>query len=242
MRFFGLHIAGTSVPSGELCPKSLRSTSLLPWTLLPLLLIINPDKVLCQGDLTPGQHNTNPITGCTGYNPARLIFTTPTSGGLPPYSYQWQLNNMAIPGETLNWFDPPQINVPGVYSYNCVITDASGTVVATNPKVITVVPDPTVAISGAGTFCLDTAVTLTATVTYGIGTFSYQWQLSVDNSTFTSVPGATASTYSPATSTAGTLYYRVNIFPAVGSCNNAVSAAVAVTVNGLPVTSLIYHF
>ncbi|MFA5815587.1 MAG: hypothetical protein WC865_08200 [Bacteroidales bacterium] len=232
MRFSGLHTAGTAVPLGELCLKSLWKTSLLIFCTLTLST---------PSALIPGKHNTTPITGCTGYNPAKLTFTTATSGGLPPYAYQWQLNDIAIPGDTLSSFDPPQITVAGSYSYNCAITDASGTVVTTSPKVITVVADPTVTITGAGIVCLNTTITLTSIVTDGIGTISYQWQSSVENVTFNSIPGATASTYSPVTSIAGTLYYRVNIYPAVGSCNNAASAPVAVTVNALPTTSLIYH-
>jgi hypothetical protein len=192
--------------------------------------------------LMPGKHNSNPVTACTGYNPAQLTFTTPTSGGRPPYTYQWQLNNTAIQGETLSSYDPPQITVAGTYSYNCAITDADGTVVFTLPKIVTIVPDPQVTLSGGGITCFDTPVTLMALVTDGTGNVSYQWQSSSDNVAFISIPGATASMYSPSTSTAGTLFYRVNIFPAVGSCNNATSMGLSVIVNPLPSTSLIYHF
>lgn len=250
MRLFGFHTAGTAVPLGEVCQKNSWKTTRLILFLLLQMMIIYPDKTLGQyililstpPVLTPGKHNTTPITGCTGYNPAQLTFTTATSGGLLPYAYQWQLNNIAIPGEILSSYNPPQLTVAGSYSYNCAITDASGTVVYTVAKLISIVPDPTVSISVGGIVCLNTTLTLTSTITGGIGTISYQWQSSVENVTFNSIPGATASTYLPVTSIAGTLYYRVNIFPAVGSCNNATSVAVAVTVNALPATSLIYHF
>lgn len=250
MRFFGIHTAGTAVSSGELCQKKNWKTTRLILFLLLQMLIIYPDKTLGQyililstpPVLIPGKHNTTPVTGCTGYNPAQLTFTTATSGGLPPYTYQWQLNNIAIPGEILSSYNPPQLTVAGSYSYNCAITDASGTVVYTVAKLISIVPDPTVSISGGGVVCLNTTLTLTSTITDGIGTISYQWQSSVENITFNSIPGATTSTYSPVTSIAGILYYRVNIFPAAGSCNNAKSAAMTVTVNALPATSLIYHF
>lgn len=249
MRFFGIHTAGTAVPLGELCQKNSSRTIRLTLFLLLQIVIIHPDKALGQcililstpSVLTPGKHNTTPVTGCTGYNPAQLTFTTATFGGLPPYTYQWQLNNIAIPGEILFSYNPPQLIVAGSYSYNCAITDASGTVVYTVAKLISIVPDPAVSISVGGIVCLNTTLTLTSTITDGIGTISYQWQSSVENVTFNSIPGATASTYSPVTSFAGTLYYRVIIHPAVGSCNNATSAAVAVTVNALPATSLIYH-
>jgi hypothetical protein len=192
--------------------------------------------------LMPGKHNSTPITACTGYNPAQLTFTTAPSGGQPPYGYQWQLNNTAIPGEILASYDPPQIMLAGTYNYNCTITDADGTIVFTLPKIVTIVPDPQVTVSGGGSVCFEALVTLMAIVTDGTGTTAYQWQFSPDNVAFTTIPGATASMYSPSTSIAGTLFYRVNIFPAVGSCNNATSTGVPVTVNPLPSTSLIYHF
>lgn len=207
-----------------------------------MLLVCLPVVVTAQTVLTSGKHNTTPISSCAGYNPARLVFTVAPSGGTPPYYYQWQLNNMAIPGETLNYFDPPQINVPGVYSYNCTITDAAGTMVSTGWKVITIVADPAVSVTGAGSVCLNSPVTLLAFITGGTGNLACQWQSSADNVTFTLIAGATAFSFAPATNTVETWWYRVSIFPAVGSCNNAVSAAVAVTVNGLPATSSIYHY
>lgn len=249
MRFLGIHTAGTAVPLGELCQKNSWRTTRLTLFLLLQVVIIHPNKALGQfililstpPVLVPGKHNTTPVTGCTGYNPAQLKFTTATSGGLPPYAYQWQLNNVAIPGEILSSYDPPQLTVTGSYSYNCAITDAGGTVVFTSVKLISIVPDPSVTISGGGIFCQNTILTLTSAIKDGTGTISYQWQSSVENVTFNNIPGAVASTYSPPTSMAGTFYYRVLIIPSVGSCNNTTSTAVPVTVNVLPSTSLIYH-
>ena len=191
--------------------------------------------------LTPGKHNITPITACTGYNPAQLIFSTAPTGGLPPYSYQWQVNNLLIPGEVLYFYNPPQLTVAGIYYYNCSITDAAGMVVYTVAKAITIVPDPSVTISGEATLCLNDVVILSSFVTNGTGTLYYQWQSSADNITYTSIAGATISAYSPSTSIAGILYYRVIILPAVGSCNNAISLPSLITVLALPKTSIIYH-
>jgi hypothetical protein len=249
MKFIGLHTAGTDVPLGGLCPKNVRRTPVFLLILLLPVWMAHPGEAFCQHEsiltippvLIPGKHNTTPIMGCTGYNPALLTFTTPTSGGLPPYSYQWQLNNAAILGETLSFYNPPPIIAAGSFSFNCAITDANGTAVYTMAKLIIIVPDPVVTISGGGEVCLNTTITLISTVTDGIGTFTYQWQSSLENLQFDTIPGATASTYSPDTATAGTLFYRVSIFPAVGSCNNSTSGAMVVTVIATPYTSLIYH-
>jgi hypothetical protein len=250
MSFIGPHIAGTTVPSPCYCPKSSWRAYFPALILVVQSWLTDSDKVLCQNAMefpTPsvliaGKHNTTPITGCTGYNPALLVFTTSTTGGLPPYTYQWQLNNLPLAGETLPFYDPPQIVVAGSYSYNCAIADAAGAAVFTLPKLITIVADPEADIAGGGVYCQHTVITLTFTVTAGTGTNSCQWQSSAENITFINIPGANGPTYLAPASAAGIIYYRVNIFPAAGSCNNATSPAVAVVVNALPATSPIYHF
>ena len=182
--------------------------------------------------LVPGKHNSTPIAACSGYNPARLTFTTAPSGGLPPYAYQWQQNSVAIPGETLSSYDPPQLTAAGVYGYNCSITDAAGTTVFTEAKLITIVPDPGVTISGGGIMCLNSTITLTSFITDGTGAYTFQWDSGPSAAgPWTPVPGATADHYSPVTSAAGTVYYRLNLYPSAVSCNNVTSTPVAITVN-----------
>jgi len=251
MSFFGLHTAGTAVPLGELCQENVWRASKPILFLLLQLFITYPNKVLGQyilifstpSALIAGKHNTTPITGCTGYNPANLTFTTATSGGLPPYAYQWQLNNIAIPGETLSSYDPPQLTAAGSYSYNCIITDASSTVVYTVAKLITIVPDPVVTVSGGGIVCQNNTVSLTSSIINGTGNYTYRWESGPSvTGPWTRVSGATSDNYSPVTSAGGTIYYHLFVDPSTGSCNNVTSSAVAVTVNALPTTSLIYHF
>ena len=182
--------------------------------------------------LMPGKHNSTPITACTGYNPARLTFTTAPSGGLPPYAYQWQQNNIAIPGETLSSYDPPQLAVAGSYSYNCAITDSGGTVVFTEAKVITIVPDPVVTISGGGIVCQNSSISLTSSIIYGTGTYAYQWESGPSVAgPWTPVSGATSDNHSPVTSAGGTIWYHLLVNPTAASCNNVTSPAMAVTVN-----------
>ncbi len=236
-------------PLGELCPKSRWSTGKLNGVLLLSILIISSGKALAQSVimlstpsvLTAGKHNTTSLTACTGFNPSLLTFTTATSGGQLPYEYQWQLNNTAIAGATLSSYDPAQLTTAGLYSYNCAITDAAGTVVYTTAKLITILQDPSVSVSGGGSHCAGTPVTLYSAVSEGTGGIAFQWQSSADNIAFTNIPGATGPTYSPETATSGTLFYRVIINPSVGSCNNATSPPAEVTIQALPVTSMIYH-
>ena len=182
--------------------------------------------------LNAGTHNTNPLTECQGYHPDILTFITAPSGGNAPYSYQWQLNGVAITGATLANYDPSPLLAAGTYSYNCIVTDACGTSQATAVKVITIVSDPTVAITGAGTVCQNGSITLTATISGGTGSYNYKWESGPTAAgAWTTIPLATSSTYSPSTSAVGTIYYHVIISPASGACNNDLSPSVAVIVN-----------
>ena len=160
---------------------------------------------------------------------------------MPPYTYQWLLNDVALPGETNSAYDPPKITSAGIYRYNCAVTDASGIAAYTAAKPITIYSDPTVALSGGGITCQNEVITLTTEISNGTGLYTYQWFSSFDKVVFIAIVGATNPTYLPVTSVAGTLYYRATIYPSVGSCNNATSQPVAVTVNAMPVTSSIYH-
>ncbi len=185
-----------------------------------------------------GGHDVNAVSACVGYNPnITLTIDSPVlSGGLGPYLYQWQLNGAAISGETNTTFTPPILTSPGPYSYNCVITDACGTILSTIPKVITIFPDPLVSISGGGNVCLNASVTLTSTVTPGTGAYNYRWESSpTGTDPWTIVYSGPSSTYSPPTSAGGTTYYRLVLEPNVGSCDNATSNVISVTVIPLPV-------
>jgi hypothetical protein len=104
---------------------------------------------------------------------------------------------------------------------------------------VTVVPDPIVTISPASySVCVGGPATLTANVSGGAGTASYQWQSSIDNSTFNDISSATSSTYNAPTTTPGIRYYKVNITQTGSGCA-ATSGSVAVTVTALPTTATV---
>ncbi len=178
--------------------------------------------------LVPGAHNTDPLIECSGYNPDILSFTTPISGGNPPYNYQWRLNGTDITGATSATYDPAPLIPSGDYSYDCIVTDGCGSSFTTSAKLITIVPDPSVGISGNASVCQNGSVTLTANITNGTGTYLYQWRI---GPSWTDIPGATNQTYNPPTSGAGTFDYQVFINPAHPECNQATSPTFTLTVN-----------
>ena len=186
-----------------------------------------------------GAHNTTPLTECAGYNPANLTFTTPVSGGLPPYVYQWQENGIAIPGATLSDYDPPALLTAGTYNYNCIVTDQCGNSYTTVPKIITIVSDPSVSITGPAAVCQNEVATLTANVTGGTGTYAYEWRSSPNGiNAWTAIPGMTGNTFSPTTSITGIFYFQVYLNPSHPECNNTSSATFTFTINAIPSCTL----
>ncbi len=194
-----------------------------------------PATITMATALSAGAHNTDPITECAGYNPFGLNINAPApSGGLPPYSYNWQLNGTSLGAASLSTYNPPQLTTAGTYSYNCVVTDSCGSAASTTPKVITIIADPTVTITGVLAVCKNASSLLTANVSNGFGSITYKWQSGPTiTGAWTDIPGATSATYSPPTTAAGTFYYQVVVSASGAGCDNA-SAIVTFVVYPLP--------
>jgi uncharacterized repeat protein (TIGR02543 family) len=93
------------------------------------------------------------------------------------------------------------------------------------------------------------SVSLTVAATVSVGTITYQWQSSSNNSSWSNISGATSASYSAPTSTVGTLYYRcVATATKDGvsktSTSNSASVAVAATptpsINTQPAAKSVY--
>ena len=87
-------------------------------------------------------------------------------------------------------------------------------------------------IGTAQSICYNTApaaLTETAVPTGGPGGYTYQWQSSPDNATWTSIVGATAMGYAPPVLTTNT-YYRRQVTS--GTCGTVNSASILITVYG----------
>ncbi len=75
------------------------------------------------------------------------------------------------------------------------------------------------------------AFTSTALPTGGTGSYTYQWQSSPDNITYTNIAGATSTTYAPGALTAITYYRRQETS---GSCGTVSSNVITININPLP--------
>ena len=180
---------------------------------------------------------------CLG-SPAAAFSVSATGAGL---TYQWYSNTTAsntggtvVGGATAASFTPSTA-VAGTMYYYCVVggTCPPAVTSAVSGAVITIVlptfPAPP-AITPVPVCLGGTTASLSVNAGAGVGTiFGYQWYSNVVSSTTggTLIVGATFPTYTPLTTTSGTLYYYCVVTNSL-SCSAASSILGAVTVNSLP--------
>ena len=174
---------------------------------------------------------------CSGSAPALLTGVAPSNGTSPTYQWQISLNNSTytdISGANALNYQPGALTTTTYYKQ---LQNATGTCtgpLATN--VVTISMNPVLlvgSISASQSICAGTAPAQLAGVAPSNGTSpSYQWQSSLNNSTFTNVTGATTLNYQPGTLSAVT-YYR-QLQNATGTCTGPLATNV-VTISMNPV-------
>ncbi|MBC6989970.1 gliding motility-associated C-terminal domain-containing protein [Hymenobacter sp. BT491] len=174
-------------------------------------------------------------TLCPGATPAPLTSAAPAGGGTGTFAYQWEAsidNNTwtAIPGATT-----PTLALGPLTATTYLrrqVTSGGCTTAPSNVVTLTVLPALT-----AGSITADQNIcsgatpspfTSVAPATGGTGTYAYQWESSVDNTTWTAIPGATNPTYAPGPLTVTTFFRRQA--SSGGGCAPAVSNVVTITV------------
>jgi RHS repeat-associated protein len=153
-----------------------------------------------------------------------------TCGG--SYTYQWYSSPdgttfSQVSGATGQNYQPGSLTATVYYKR---LTTCNSTAYTTNTAQVTVYPQLIVGsiVPASQNINYNTAAaTLTlSSVSGGSGSNTFQWQSSPDNSTWTNISGATATTYSPGTLTT-TTYYRV-VVTSNGVTVNSSSAIVGV--------------
>ena len=167
------------------------------------------------------------ITGaasvCSGINSTVLTLSGNTG------TIQWQSSSdnisfTTITGATASTFTAT--NLTATTYYRAVVTSGVCSLATTASVTITVSPTSVVgSIAGATSVCSGTNSTV---LTLSGNTGTIQWQSSTDNITFTTIAGATASTYTASNITA-TTYYRAVVTS--GVCSSATTASVTITVS-----------
>src|SRR5664280_2262975 len=191
--------------------------------------------ITVYGQLTAGTIGTAQ-TICYSTAPAALTQLTAPTGGPGGYTYQWQdspdnVTFTNILGATGVGFAPPVLTANKYYRRN--VTSGTCGTVSSGSILITVYGQFTAGTIGtAQTICYSTApaaLTQLTAPTGATGAYTYQWQDSPDNVTFTNIVGATGVGFAPPVLTANK-YYRRNVTS--GTCGTVSSTSVLITVYG----------
>lgn len=152
------------------------------------------------------------------------LFTPNVSGGTLPYTYQWCLNGIALPGATgSSWTFSPSST--GVYSVYVNVTDGAGFRVKSNVATISVSQALSVAISYTSDLVdVGQSSLFTASVTGGTLPYTYQWYRNG-----TAIPGANNASWTFTPNSTGFLNIYVNVTDGVSF--TAKSNVLNITVN-----------
>jgi gliding motility-associated-like protein len=174
-------------------------------------------------------------TLCGGATPAPLTSVALATGGTGTIDYQWEssLNNttwVAIPGATGATYAPGALTAT-TYFRRRASSGSTCAPVLSNVITITVSPALTAGTIGTDqTLCAGTtpaALGSAAAAGGGTGSYTYQWESSPNNATWTAIPGATNLTFAPG-AVAATTYYRRSVTS--GACGPAYSNVITITV------------
>jgi hypothetical protein len=205
-------------------------------------VFVNP--VIANNTITADQ------TICSGGTPAALTGSTPTGGNGTTYNYLWESSTTsAVAGFTTAGGTSNTIDyTPGALAvttwFRRTVTSGGCTDISIT---IQITVNPLIAnntIAAAQTICSgSTPAALTGTMpTGGDGTtYNYLWESSTSSAVagFVTASGTSNTIGYVPGALAQTTWYRRNVTSA--GCTGT-SAAIAITITPLPITSLIYHF
>ncbi len=166
-----------------------------------------------------------PDEGICFSNQPQLLVADPPTGGDGTYLYQWQssTDNITfsdIPGATTLSYQPPLLTQTTYYRLRQTNTCA---LVFTPTTTISVLDEfiPG-AVSADQLICYNTQPTPVSAdpPTGGDGNYTYQWQSSTDDITYTDIAGATSLSYQPGLLTTPT-YYHLNQICICGTVTTA---------------------
>ncbi len=173
------------------------------------------------------------------------ITAAPLAGSGTYSSYSWYSEPpgsstfLVVSGVTTSSysFSPSTNAALGAYHFEATVTDSNGATSLFSSEVsVTVSADPTVSISPSGPLTYSvgqSASQLTATVTYsGSNTASVEWYSnSADSNTGGTDTGVSGTSFTPSTSTSGSVYYYASVTDSAVSGYSYQSNVVELTIN-----------
>lgn len=175
----------------------------------------------------------NQTTVCVG---GTSTFTNTLAGIPTPFTRQWQFSTdnitfSNITNATSSTYTAT-LNTAGTYYYRLAVIKSGQCTGYSNVQSVTVVPDPSVTITGAAAFCGSGSTTFTANPQYGTGNCSLQWQQYTNNA-WANIANGVNPTFTTSTLTASR-NYRVRLSCTGSGCGLAYSNISALTINPLP--------
>ena len=167
-----------------------------------------------------------------------------TSGGTGTCTFQWQISTSGtggpwsnISGATGSSYNTGPLTATRYYRCQRNCTGLGCNDPYSNVLTVTVVPDPTITISGGGTVCVGGNRTLSASASGGTGTCTFQWQRATSTSGPWTVVGTNSSIYNTGTLSSSFVYRCRRICDGSG-CSDPYSNTQTVTVVADPSISI----
>ncbi|MHA7131283.1 PKD-like domain-containing protein [Algoriphagus namhaensis] len=243
-------ITGAASGSGTSITGNLTNTTNAP---LVAVYTVTPTSGSCPGDDFTVSVTVNPITAITTQPDTSDFvecfgdgFNTPLTVGAVGGSltYQWYTKpdnsaistNPGIPvsGATSSSFLPPS-TPEGINYYYVIVSGFCGTVISdlsgeyrVNPPITVIDTHPS---TNDETVCQGGSFSQLSVLASGEGPVTYQWysNTSPNNSGGTLIPSATDPTFTPPSSTVGTLYYYATASSNCGTVPTNISGSFTVT-------------
>ena len=183
-------------------------------------VVISGANALCSGDSTT-------LTAETGLAPESC-------------EVQWQSSTNGTTWTTMAGVTGKQIRIaPTSNTFYRAQAICSGSFCSGSPSnvlQVTVVPAPSISVSGGGFSCVGGTMVLSATASGGSGNCGIQWQSSTNGSTWVNIPSATGTTLNASPSQ--TTSYRAVYSCSGAECGAKISNAVSVEIFTDPVVSI----
>ncbi|MFA5575340.1 MAG: T9SS type A sorting domain-containing protein [Brumimicrobium sp.] len=191
---------------------------------------INVHPPLVSGVITTGQ------SICSNTQPNQINSVTLPSGGSGIFNYYWQNST-----DNSNWSNitnanstnyKPTGNLNSIKYYRRKTTDnlGCGTIYSNSHKITIYADVSSGSISGTQTICYNTKPSEfvnTTSPSGGNGTFTYKWQYSINNNSWTDIAGATSASLVYSSNLKVTTYFRR---VAITNCDTGYSNTIKVTV------------